>query len=113
MAEQYGLSLLVIFGSVARGDARPSSDADVAYLSENRLALMDESRLSIELSAITKKDIDLVNLKNASPLLAYHVFKDGIPVYEISSGLFNEYFVKSIRMYEEALPLFNAKMSLL
>jgi len=113
LAEKFGISMLVIFGSVARGDTRLTSDADVAYFSENYMSLMDEARLSTELSAILKKDVDLVNLKKSSPLLAYHVFKDGVAVYEKTSGFFNEFFIKSIRIYQESLPLFRAKMALL
>ena len=113
LAETYGLSMLVVFGSLARKDMRQSSDADIAYLADAALPLMDESKLSNELSTLLKRVVDLVNVKMASPLLARNIFKNGQLLYEKEVGIFDDYFARSIRIYEETMPLYKLKMALL
>ena len=113
LAGKYRLSMLVAFGSLARGDATASSDADVAYASDRPLALMEEAAMAVELSALFKKEVDLVNIKTASPMLARNIFKDGVPAYERERGLFADYLARSMRIYEETMPLYKAKMELL
>lgn len=113
LCKKYGISLLVLFGSKARGDSRLSSDADVAYLSDAPLSLMDEARLVGELSAAMQRPVDLVNIALASPLLEYNIFKDGKPLYEKDRGLFEDYLARSLRIYEETKPLFQLKRALL
>ena len=113
IAQKYGLELVVLFGSRARGDNRSASDADVAYLASVPLPLMDEARLALELAPILGGVIDLANIKGASPLLARHIFKDGKTLYEREAGLSTEMFIKSLRVYQETVPLYEAKFALL
>ncbi len=113
LVTHYNISLLVLFGSRARGDFRPSSDADVAYLSLTPLTLLEESTLSVELAPILGATIDLVNIRKSSPLLLYKVFKDGRVLYEKEKGYFNLSLVRAYRNYEDSKPLYRAKEELL
>jgi len=76
IADKYDLELLLLFGSRVNGKMlHKESDFDVAYLSDKKLDLMEESRLIIELMPIFKSDkIDLANVKMAHPLLLKQIF---------------------------------------
>jgi uncharacterized protein len=72
-----GLRLAYLFGSQARGTARPGSDADVAVLIESPIPPGDIRILQEALSNAAGCDVDLVDLETASPLLRFEVVKAG------------------------------------
>lgn len=70
-----------LFGSVARGGAGASSDADVAVLLGRRPAstLMDQPYdLADDLRGLLRRQVDLVVLDAAPPDLVHRVLRDGI-----------------------------------
>jgi predicted nucleotidyltransferase len=63
-----------VFGSVAEGTDRPSSDVDLAVSVYPRGTLLDDARLHDALAdALGREDVDLVVLEDASLWLAYRV----------------------------------------
>jgi uncharacterized protein len=69
-----------LFGSQARGQARPHSDVDVAvYLSHVPQAPFGyDAELTADLmSALGESRVDVVILNRASPLLYHRVLRDG------------------------------------
>lgn len=59
-----------IFGSVAKGTARPNSDLDIAVQSEKALTTEQHISLVEDLALATGRPIDLIDLKTAGePLL--------------------------------------------
>lgn len=113
VAVEHGLSLVVLFGSHARGDAHSGSDVDIAYLSPHPLSLRSETELAIELGEVLRDRVDLVNIGKASPLLRHQIFRVGRPLYERESGLFAEHLARGLRLYAESLPLYQLKQALL
>ena len=75
--------LLILFGSRARGEHKPDSDWDFAVLYEERSAQKDiSSLLKIytlleQALEIPEDKIDVVDLKECSPILAHYVARDG------------------------------------
>jgi predicted nucleotidyltransferase len=69
--------LAYVFGSVAAGTARPSSDLDVAVVlaPETNSELVD--RLTEALERASERTVDLVDLALAPPLLAHEIIKNG------------------------------------
>ena len=68
IAEENGLSLVLLFGSQATGKTHKESDIDVAYLSDKPLDLMAEARLIEDLRPIFRSNaVDIVDLKKAPP----------------------------------------------
>ena len=62
VCERYGVAELAVFGSVARGDARPDSDIDLLYvLAPGRHLGFSINRLEDELSEIFGRPVDLVS----------------------------------------------------
>jgi hypothetical protein len=72
----------LVFGSRARGTARPDSDLDIAI---GTSAPFDHRRLGDLIGALESATgcvVDLVVLDDAAPALAWRAFKDGIVVFE-------------------------------
>lgn len=62
MCERYGVAELSVFGSVARGEARPDSDLDLLYvLAPGRHLGFSINRLEDELSELFGRPVDLVS----------------------------------------------------
>lgn len=76
-----------LFGSHAKGTARPDSDLDIAVLVENRHVLSERKLLTLfadtGLSLPLSLDVTCVDL-NSPPLLLYQIIKYGKPLYEKS-----------------------------
>lgn len=107
IAETYGLTLVVLFGSQTTGQTHKESDVDVAYTSSKKLSFHDEVRLNADLTEIFRNDmVSLVNFKTAPPLLLKQIVTNAIVLYEKTPHLFVEMFLYALRAYEEAQPLF-------
>jgi predicted nucleotidyltransferase len=78
-----GVRVALLFGSHARGKARPGSDVDVAIVG----AQVDVPALSARLSERLGAEVDVVRLDDEAgvPLLEA-VLRDGIVAYEASRG---------------------------
>jgi len=69
--------LAYVFGSAARGEARVSSDVDLAVLFEPLPEARDLDRLAADLQTGAGRRVDLVVLNTAPPLLAREILKTG------------------------------------
>jgi len=74
------LSLLVLYGSRARGDARDGSDWDFGYLADP--AFDPDDFLAGLVVALGDDRVDLVDLGRAGGQLRYRAAADGVPVWE-------------------------------
>jgi predicted nucleotidyltransferase len=73
------LRLAVLFGSTARGTARPDSDLDIGILPADReLTLFDELSLQARLAAAAGREVDLVRLDQTRPMLRFRVAREGL-----------------------------------
>lgn len=72
------VALAYLFGSGARGMLRPDSDLDVAFVPTRPLSLGEELALQGELARRTGRDVDLVRLDHADPLVRWQVARDGV-----------------------------------
>ena len=108
LAEKYGLSLVVLFGSQAAGQAHKESDFDVAYLSDKKISFEEEIKINTELTEIFRSDeVQLVNAKTASPLLLKRIVQSAAVLYEQKPGFFTDLYLYALRVYEDANILFN------
>ena len=81
-----GVAAVYLFGSVARGEARPGSDLDVAVLLEPapERGTFDSLGLDLraELESELGQEIDFVMLNHAPPDLSHRVLRDSVLVIE-------------------------------
>ena len=69
-----------VFGSQARGEAKPYSDVDVAvYFDRFDVDLVGHVVADL-MSALRRNDVDVVVLNRAPPLLYHRVLRDGVRV---------------------------------
>lgn len=102
LVDRAGIRLAVLFGSRARGDARPGSDVDVAVLGDG----IDSLRLAAELSRELGLDVDVVDLADPSIPLVRAVLRDGIPVHQSPVGAWGTFIAQSLCDLETDLPSF-------
>ena len=106
------LKLLILFGSRARGEHKPDSDWDFAVLYGERSDRKDiSSLLKIytlleQAFEIPDDKIDVVDLKECSPILAHYVARDGQLLYERETGLFEVFKEKFLMNPEESKALY-------
>ena len=79
---RYGIAELAVFGSVARGDATPTSDVDLLYvlLPGARLGFAIDD-LEDELAELFGRRVDLVARKAVHPLLRADVEEQARTLY--------------------------------
>ena len=98
-----GLELLLLFGSRARGDAGPASDCDFGYVATDAL---DVAALLATIVEVVGSDrIDLVDLRRASGLLRYRAARDGRSLYEVRSGIADQFCLEAVRFWCDAAPV--------
>lgn len=105
------LKMLVLFGSRATGKTHANSDWDFAALYDEQLR--EESRknrgfawfevpgLIGQVLNINSDNIDVVELNNCSPLLNYHVARDGKLLYEKYPGEFVNFQRQAWKIYAD------------
>ncbi len=98
-----GLELLILFGSRARGDARPDADWDCGYLAEAEADV--PGLLAALVEALRDDRVDLVDLRRAGGLLRYRAARDGRLVHEASAGLFDRYRLEAARFWCDNAPV--------
>lgn len=99
MKEKINPYLIVLFGSAAKGTDRKDSDYDLAYLSDQVLGMYDRFMLAQELAAIVNRDVDLIDLKEATTVFAAQVVGTGQTIYcndEKRRAIFE---MKTLKMY--------------
>lgn len=73
------LRLAILFGSHARGTARPGSDVDVAVLPAGAdLSPADENAIALELERAAGAPVDVVRIDRAAAALRWRIARDGI-----------------------------------
>lgn len=82
VCDKYGIAELKVFGSRARGMARPDSDIDVLYALRPGCKLGWEiEQLADDLSALFGVKVDLVSLRALHPGLKPAVLAEARPLY--------------------------------
>jgi predicted nucleotidyltransferase len=82
VCERYGIAALEVFGSSARGTARPDSDIDLLYtMTRGRRLGWEIEDLADELSALLGRRVDLVSRRALHPLLRPAVLAEARSVY--------------------------------
>lgn len=90
--------LVVLFGSVARGETRPA-DIDIAVLYERPVDAVGLTNRLIRL--LRTQNVDVSDLIHAEPLLMALVARDGIPLYERSRGELDRFASLAARRYAD------------
>ena len=80
LAAKYKAQHVRVFGSVARGDAKPQSDIDLLVEFQPDASLLDESNLDIALKKLLKCKVDLLGDDVMRPEFRPFILRDAIPL---------------------------------
>jgi uncharacterized protein len=80
IAARYGARNVRVFGSVARGDARPDSDVDILVDMEPGRSLFDLGGLLSELQTLLGVDVDVITEKGLRPRIRAQVIREAVPL---------------------------------
>lgn len=102
-AREASVSLLVLFGSRARGQVHAHSDWDFGYLADDHGDIdLLRTRLA---QALTSDAIDLVNLARGSALLRRQVGAEGQAMFEREPDLFLRFREETARFWCDVEPV--------
>ncbi|MGM0806881.1 MAG: type VII toxin-antitoxin system MntA family adenylyltransferase antitoxin [Bacillota bacterium] len=99
LSEKLDPYLIVVFGSTAKGIDRVDSDLDIAYLSDHKIEKYDRFILGQELAALINKDVDLVDLNQASTVFAAQIIQSGKTILCKDNKRRMGFEMKTLKMY--------------
>ena len=82
ICQQNDVSLIGVFGSVARGEATNQSDVDLLVRFSKRKSLLAHVALERQLSAALGREVDLLTEAALSPYLREQILRDLQVLYE-------------------------------
>lgn len=80
IARRYNAKNLRVFGSMARGDARPDSDVDILANLDVNTSLLDRIALTQEIEDLLGRKIDLVTPDKLHKIIKDKIIKEAIPI---------------------------------
>jgi len=94
-AEWPELKLAVLFGSTARGKARPKSDVDLGILLD---PYSPELRFQVEadLGRAAGRPVDVVLLDDAPPLLRFEIAREGVLLFQRDDHRWTDFKAKAM-----------------
>jgi uncharacterized protein len=96
-----GVDLAFLFGSIATGRSHGKSDVDIGVLFNPDVPVRDIQNIREELSDALRKEVDLVALNHASPVLRMQVLKHGVLIYAAERKRFYDFFVETVNQYDD------------
>ena len=108
-----GVRLLILFGSRARGRHLPGSDCDLAVLLAPTIGDPVGQMERVQDAIHEDASVDMVDLGDADPLLMREVAVDGELLFEASPGDFEEFRLRSIKLYMDTQWLRDAEAATL
>ncbi len=90
-----GLEVVYLFGSEVVGHAGPCSDIDLAILARPLVA-QDRWELQEELTAFASRDVDLIDLQQASPVMRVQVVSKARVLWEREPAVRAEFEARAL-----------------
>ncbi|MGC8781191.1 MAG: type VII toxin-antitoxin system MntA family adenylyltransferase antitoxin [Anaerolineae bacterium] len=108
-ADQADVMAAYLFGSTARGEANHLSDVDIAVLLdpvvEGEAAVERQLQLMIDLDRFADREVQVLILNHAAPLLAYQVIRDGKLLFERDRAGRIAFEVRAMKLYFDLQPM--------
>jgi predicted nucleotidyltransferase len=101
LMEYENIIFAYIFGSYAQGKIRSDSDIDIAIYLENSIDMETYFEIKISLMEACKREIDLVILNDATPLLKYEIYRNNILLFTRDKTEETNYKVKVLFEYND------------
>ncbi len=83
LCQEYNVTSLKIFGSIARGEEKVNSDIDILVKFENPISLLKLIQLEQKLSELFARKVDLVTEQALSPYIRSEILTNAREIYEL------------------------------
>lgn len=90
-----------IFGSYVQGKMRADSDIDIAIYLGKKMDIETYLEIKMHLSDACKREVDLIVLNDAIPLLKYQIYKNNISLFIRDKTIETRYKVKTLFEYSD------------
>jgi len=113
--KKMNIELVITFGSQVSGKTNLKSDTDIGILRNKNLSLEERSQLTELLAKeykLNEDKIDLVEIKNASPLLRFAISRGGKLLFG-NKELFNRFKILAWRQYLDTARLREVRKKIL
>lgn len=90
-----------IFGSYAKGNVREDSDIDISIYLKDNIYTYEYLDMKMQLSEVIKREVDLIILNDATPLLRYEIYKNNILLFTRDKSVESRYKVKTLFEYND------------
>ena len=101
--------LILVFGSASTGNFREDSDLDIAFLADTEIDPYQVYQIAQELASLFGRDVDLVNLKEASTVFKAQIVGKGEVIFAQNKNLEAEFKMRTLKEYallnEERAPI--------
>ncbi|MBI4790857.1 MAG: nucleotidyltransferase domain-containing protein [Chloroflexi bacterium] len=101
VARRYRISLVIAFGSRARGDARAFSDLDLGVLFDQMPSPRQLSALEARLLDLIQDDVHLVPLNFANPELRVAAAREGQILYQRDASDWVRFVIRNIHLLHD------------
>lgn len=92
--------LVFLFGSFAKGFSTDKSDIDLAIMFELLPDFYEISDLKDQLSSHLGREVDILTLNTASPIIRFQVLKYGLLIKK-DDKIYNDFFVCTLNEYRD------------
>jgi predicted nucleotidyltransferase len=108
LAQKFGLDLIILFGSHARGQTHRESDVDVAVhtISKDHDWQWEINLIREMVFALDCDNLDVTLTNDVSPLLMYEIARDGIPLYEANEGRFEDFQIYAAKRHADSYKIY-------
>jgi predicted nucleotidyltransferase len=101
LKEKPEILLAFLFGSFAGNQQRPTSDVDIGILFETVPSPATIQDLNEKISTALKKEVDLLIINQASPILRMQILKKGKVIIKRNKKEFNRFYVQVVNQYDD------------
>ena len=104
LAQKYGLDLVILFGSCSTGRVHAESDTDIAVRARRVLNLDEQMEIAREFEHFFK-EVDLCDIRRASPLLLAAIAHDAKLLFQSQPLIFEEFKIFAANQYIDYRPV--------
>ena len=107
LCRQFDLTLVVLFGSQAKGRAIERSDVDLAVWTRRHPIALDFKTdvLNAFMDLLVRDDVDVVLANHAEPILQMEIAQHGEVLYESERSEFAKFQLRALKAHEDARKL--------
>lgn len=109
LTKKFDPSFIIIFGSYAKQTTHEGSDVDIAFYTNKEVTQYEAFIVAQELAAALHREVDLVNIKDASTVFQAQIYSTGKVIFSKDNELRMRLHAQAFSMYaklnEERQPI--------